>query len=261
MPSRVLDWEGVLNARDVGGLSAAGGRSTLSGRLIRSDVLCRLTPAGRRALVDHGVRTIVDVRTPAEVARDWQDYPFRDGANAGPDDQLTRVSYRNVPFTGGRDDQAWQVMRDAYAAATSREELNRLDLDGHPTGIAAIVAAIADAEPGGVLIHCHAGKDRTGLVVALLLSLVGVTDEDVADDYALTRSSLEGLIVDWLSEMSDDPAEHERLRALAEPRREAMLDTLAHLRRRYGSAEGYLLAAGVQPEQLARLRERLVGDG
>jgi len=201
------------------------------------------------------------VRTPAEVARDWHAYPFRDDAAAGAGEQVPPVRYRNVPFTGGRDDQAWQVMHDAYAAATSREELNRLDLDGHRAGIAAIVAAISEAEPGGVLIHCHAGKDRTGLVVALLLSLVGVTDEDVADDYALTMTSLEGLIADWLSEMSDDPAEHERLRRLAEPRREAMLDTLAYLRQRYGSAERYLLAAGVQPEQLARLRERLLDDG
>ena len=241
-------------------MPAGGGRSTRSGSLIRSDVLCRLTAAGRRALLEHGVRTVVDVRTPAEVARDWQAYPFREDATA-PGEQMTRVRYRNVPFTSGRDDQAWQVMHDAYAAATSREELNRLDLDGHPAGIAAIVAAIAEAEPGGVLIHCHAGKDRTGLVVALLLSLVGVTDEDVADDYALTTTSLEGLIADWLSEMSDDPAEHERLRRLAEPRREAMLDTLAYLRQRYGSAERYLLAAGVQPEQLARLRERLLDDG
>lgn len=234
---------------------------TRSGSLVRSDVLCRLTPAGRRALLDHGVRTIVDVRTPSEVARDWAAYPFRDDAAAGSDTEVPAVRYRNVPFTSGRDRAAWQAMHDAYAGATSREELNRLDLDGHPTGIAAVVGAIAEAEPGGVLIHCHAGKDRTGLVVALLLSLVGVADEDIADDYALTMTSLEGLIADWLTEMSDDPAEHERLRALAEPRREAMLDTLAYLRQGYGSAEGYLLAAGVRPEQLTRLRERLLGDG
>ena len=62
----------------------------------------------------------------------------------------------------------------------------------------AIVAAVADARPGGVLIHCYAGKDRTGMSVALLLSLAGVSDEDIADDYALTMLNLEPLIGEWL---------------------------------------------------------------
>ena len=145
-----------------------------------------------------------------------------------------------------------------YEAATSRSELTRLDLELNWRGVAAAAAAIADAEPGAVLVHCHAGKDRTGVVVAVLLSLIGVTDQDIADDYALTASNIEPLIAEWLDSMSDDPVERERLRVLAMPGREAMLDTLAFLHTRYGSAEAYLRMGGLTDVQLQRLRARLI---
>lgn len=252
-PARALAWEGLLNARDTGGLATTDGELVRDGALVRSDVLTRLSPAGRAALVDHGVRTIVDVRSVEEVQRDAAPHPFRDAASQGE----PVVTYLNVPFMVS--DSSWAQMHAAYSAAQTREELNRLDLDTNRVGLGAIVATIADAAPGGVLVHCHAGKDRTGLVVALILSFLGVSDDDVADDYALTAASLEALIADWLDEMSSDEAERSRLRALADPRREAMLDTLAYLRSRYGSAGDYLRGAGVSDAQLQRLRQRLVG--
>jgi protein-tyrosine phosphatase len=120
------------------------------------------------------------------------------------------------------------------------------------------VAAIADAPPGAVLVHCAGGKDRTGAIVAVVLSFLGVGDDEIADDYALTSLSLDPIITEWLDSQSSDPAERERLRALAMPSREAMLQTLAHHRERYGSAEAYLRGGGVTDEQLARLRGRLL---
>jgi protein-tyrosine phosphatase len=250
--TRVLDWEGCYNVRDLGGLPTAGGRRTRYGALVRSDMLCRLTPAGQEALLGHGIATILDVRTPAELARDGDAYAWAQAAAGGG------VEYRHLSFTVGTDDGSWARMHASYSRATSREELNRLDLVHNAAGIVSIVTAIADAAPGGVVVHCHAGKDRTGLVIALSLSVAGVPDDDIADDYAMTALNLEPLIADWLVEMSDDPAERIRLRGLAEPRREAMLDTLAHLRELYGSAERYLLAGGASPAQVERLRERLV---
>ena len=82
--------------------------------------------------------------------------------------------------------------------------------------------------------------------------------DDIAEDYALSMLNLEPLIVAWLDATSQDPAERNRLRALATPTREAMRDTLDHLRSRYGSAETYLRGCGVSDEQLARLRARLL---
>jgi protein tyrosine/serine phosphatase len=252
-PSRVLAWDGLFNARDLGGLPAADGGHVRWGALVRSDMLPRLTPDGQAALVDHGIRTVVDVRFPEEVVLDWDAYPFRGEAPSGD-----APRYLNVPFNTGRGQDGEEEIRQAYRTAESREELNRLDIDLNQKGIAAIVTAIATAAEGGVLVHCHAGKDRTGAVVAVLLSLVGVPDEVIADDYALTALSLAPLISEWLDEMSSDPAERARLERLAIPSREAMLETLAHLRRRHGGAEAYLLAGGVTPADLERLRDRLV---
>jgi protein tyrosine/serine phosphatase len=253
---RILAWDGALNARDTGGLKTRDGHVIRHGALVRSDVLTRLTESGREALVAHGVRTIVDVRMPNELEEDDGRYPF---ATTDPDTSTGSVTYRHVPFNAPlREGVAAEELRQRYQAAQSREELNRLDLDINRDGIAAIVAAIADAGPGGVLVHCHAGKDRTGMIVALALSLAGVDDDQIADDYALTALNLDPLIIDWLDEMSDDETERARLRKLAEPRREAMLDTLAYLRERHGGAEAYLLNAGVARAKIARLRQRLV---
>lgn len=249
MISRSLDWEGTVNARDSGGLVASGGVVRV-GALVRSDVLNDLTKAGTAALIAHGVRTVIDVRSADEIADAWDRYPFREHA---------LVKYRNLPFSAGHEETTMDDVRAVYHAARSREEINRLDLDNHRTGIGAIVGAIADAPEGGVLVHCHAGKDRTGIVVALTLSVVGVSDEDIADDYALTQLVLDQLLAEWFDYMGvTDETEQRRLWGLADPRREAMLDTLAYLRRHYGSAEEYLLGAGLSAEQLTRLRARLV---
>lgn len=248
LPTRILDWEGCINARDCGGLPVAGG-VIRRGALARSDVLNSLTPTGVSALVEHGIRTVIDVRAADEIAHHWERYPLRDH---------TTVRYVNLPFSAGHDEQMVDQVRAVYGAAKSREELNRLDLDTHQRGIAAIVVAIADAPPGGVLVHCHAGKDRTGIVIGLTLAAVGVSDEDIGADYALTQLVLEPLIAEWFDYMGAHDSERDRLRALADPRREAMLDTLTYLHQKYGSAEAYLLGSGMTTDQLARLRTRLV---
>ena len=245
---RHLEWEGLINARDTGGLSAADG-TIKDGALVRSDLLNGLTPGGVAALTEHGVRTIIDVRGVNEVAHDWARYPIKgDGA----------VGYLNKPFRLDLDGAASDQIEAIYHAAQTREEINRADLDFHRHGITQIVGAIADAPPGGVLVHCHAGKDRTGMVVALALAAVGVGDNEIADDYALSQLVMDQVMADWLAHVGAAESEHERLWAIAMPSREAMLDTIAYLRERYGGAEQYLLDGGLTTEQLNRLHARLV---
>jgi protein-tyrosine phosphatase len=252
-PDRVLPWEGCFNIRDLGGLPTADGRRVRSGALVRADLLCRLTEAGRAALVQHGVRTVVDVRFPDEVARQAA-HPYRDGADG--------VTYLNVPVNAGVEASRQAELSQLFAAATNRTELNRLELDANPVGMARVASAIARAPAGGVVVHCHAGKDRTGVVVALLLALVGVPDDLIADDYALSRLNLPALTREWLDGITLDAAERERyIRDIADPAPEAMLAMLDHLRERHGGAEAYLLGGGVSSEEVALLRARLVEPG
>lgn len=249
--SRVLAWEGCFNVRDLGGLPTVDGRRTRPGALVRSDIVCRLTPAGRDQLLDHGIRTVVDLRFPTELERDVVPHPFRDGA-AG-------VDYVNAPINAGRDPSRQAELSQAFAdRGLSRAQLNVLDVEANPVGVAGICRAVARAQPGGVLLHCHAGKDRTGVVVAVLLALLGVQDDLIADDYALSGENLAALTREWLDGITQDPAERARLVHQAEPSREAIQAVLEHLRARYGGAEPYLLSGGLEPEEIVRLRERLL---
>jgi hypothetical protein len=120
------------------------------------------------------------------------------------------------------------------------------------------VTAVAEAPEGTVLVHCHAGKDRTGLVVALLLELAGASAETIGADYALTGRNLEPLMRPWLDEAGDERSRELRRRAGSAPE-ESMIDVVAELDSLYGGAAGYLLGAGVTESDLAGVRARLVG--
>jgi protein tyrosine/serine phosphatase len=117
--------------------------------------------------------------------------------------------------------------------------------------------AVACAVPGGVLIHCLAGKDRTGIAVALLLSVVGVDDEQIAADYALSALALEAERLAALAAATDDET-RERIERGYDGRAETMLATLTHLRTRHGGAEAYLVRAGLSGDDIARIRARLL---
>jgi protein tyrosine/serine phosphatase len=257
--SRVLDWQGCRNVRDLGGLVAGDGKRIRWGALVRSDLPTRLTETGRRSLIEHGIKSIVDVRFADELVADGETYPFRGVAGAESAEDHPQLFH--TPFDFSADDGPDSARHAAYAAADTRAAIIRIDLDLNQPGIGKAVAAIADAPPGGVLIHCHAGKDRTGIIVALILSLLGAADDEIAADYALTQASLEGLLDEWLDQQSDDPQERKHLRDLIWPSAEAMLGALDHLRARYQSAADYLRGGGVTEQQIDRLRERLLEDG
>ena len=238
--ARALAWGACLNVRDLGGLVTADGRRVRRGALVRSDQLCRLNDDGRDALLAHGVRTVIDLRNAAEAQRD-------------PDPTLHErgVDYRLIPQ---QDDQLWQ--QPEWVART-RAERDALVLDQRAEHIVAMARAVANAEPGGVLIHCLAGKDRTGIAVALLLGLVGVSDADIAADYALSEASLAAELEAALAAAPDDN-ERARLVRSYDARPETMLATLAHLRARYGGAQAYLARAGLSEADVDRIRARLL---
>jgi hypothetical protein len=237
--ARRLDWEGCFNARDVGGYPTADGGRVRWGALLRSDLICRLTPRGREQLLAAGVATIVDLRSEHELAAEPGPYAANTAAGSAP-----LYLHRQIL---DYDDEA--TMARLALTRTFGEDY-RVMLDGFRGRIARAVAAIADAPAGGVLVHCHAGKDRTGIVVALMLALVGVPTETIVADYAISAGHLWPLF----------EAQRRRAPATQPPLSppEAMAELLDHLERVHGGAERYLEAAGLTDAQFARLKERLV---
>jgi protein tyrosine/serine phosphatase len=238
--TRALAWDACLNVRDLGGIVTADGRRVRHGALIRSDQLCRLSDRGRTAFLEHGIRTVIDLRTPTEAAKDpdpiWHEH--------GVDHVL-------VP------QQSEQLWREFDPIAKTRAERDALAIDRCADQNAAMARTVARAAPGGVLIHCLAGKDRTGIAVALLLSLVGVSESDIAADYALSEAALAAERVAALA-AAPDPEARARIERGYDSRAETMLATLAHLRSRHGGAEAYLARAGLSASDVQRIRERLI---
>jgi protein-tyrosine phosphatase len=223
-----LEWEGCRNARDV------GGGPIRPGALVRSDSHCFLTDAGVAAVRAYGVSRIVDLRR-ADECETW---PSR---FAG--DPL----YRNLPLLDPSDSFDEQSMSARYTAM----------LDRRPELFAAAVAALADAPPGAVVVQCAAGKDRTGLVVALVLALAGVPADVIAADYALSDEAIRQHNDEMLAGVVSEE-ERARWRAIRHARPETMLEMLAHLDEVYGGARGYLTKAGLDSQRCDMVVRRLL---
>ena len=115
---------------------------------------------------------------------------------------------------------------------------------------------MADAPEGGVLVHCHGGKDRTGLVSAFLLRLACVPIAEIATDYSLSEERLRTRHEEWFAQAADE-AELERLHRISKTPASSMVQVLEELERRYGSIAGYLEAGGATEKELDRARRRL----
>lgn len=165
---RDLDWDGCYNVRDLGGLRTIDDRTTRWGALVRADAPSGLTESGWRAVRDHGVTTIVDLMETHEREADAAPRP------AG----LTEI---HVPIDGTDDEDFWAPLRANGHWGTVLYYASFLDR--FPDRIAAAVRAFANAPAGGVLLHCGRGRDRTGLVSMVLLSLAGVGTADIVEDY------------------------------------------------------------------------------
>jgi protein-tyrosine phosphatase len=246
---RILAWDGCLNVRDLGGLPTEDGGETRYGAIVRADSVRKLSDAGWEALVDHGVRTIVDLRFESELAAD-------------PPHELP-VDMVHVPVLPDRDSHDWSEL-DALMLSAPDEAAGVASLYGeflarYADRFATAVAAVADADEGAVVVHCVGGKDRTGLVNALVLRLANVPVAAVADDYAVSVRNLETRDGPWIAEATDEH-ERERRRRIAASPRDAMLQVLADVEERYGGARAYLLQAGLEDEAAERVRARLRSD-
>ncbi|MFF2078136.1 tyrosine-protein phosphatase [Kitasatospora sp. NPDC058162] len=233
---RTLVWDGCLNVRDLGGLPTASGRQTARGAIVRADNLDRLTREGWDALLDHGVRTVVDLRDAEE---------YKPLLPLPEDVELIRVPL---------DELAGPAWWETHGRLDGTPLAFRPYLEHCPHAAAALVTAIAGARPGGLVVHCGAGRDRTGLAALLLLALAGVDRAAIAEDYLLSGPNVRPLYG-----MLGLPDPYRRIdSALAEAgttAEAALAATLDGL-----DPAGYLLAAGVTPAQVAAVRARLLPD-
>jgi protein-tyrosine phosphatase len=232
----------VFNFRDLGGYTTADGRLVRWRRVFRSDDLSRLVVGDQEMFLSLGVRTVLDLRREYEIAELGR-VPEWDGLAYHNIDPRHR-EWDEIPYAGG--DPA-RYLADRY-----------LDLaeQGAPR-LAAAIGVIADQDAGPVVVHCVAGKDRTGVVCALTLSLLGVPDPDVAADYALSTTGGERWVA-WAR--ASGLVDFQVPSPLHPSPPEAMLLFLADLRQRYGSVERYLTEAGLAPAQITDLRTHLLSD-
>ena len=242
----MLAWDGCLNVRDLGGHPTEDGSVTRFGAVVRADSIRQMSEAGWAALTDYGVSRILDLR-------------FHEELEADPPRELD-VEVVHVPVFPHPDTGAWEELDKLSAAApdhaTATRDVYLAVLLLLPERFAEAVEAVADAPEGAVVVHCVGGKDRTGLVTALLLRLAGVGIADIAADYALSGANLRERARPWIEEAETDEERRRRERISATPA-EAMTGVLEELQRRYGGVAGYLRAGGASDEVLERARARL----
>ncbi|ODT48049.1 tyrosine-protein phosphatase [Devosia sp. 63-57] len=239
--TRHLPVPGTHNIRDLGGYATAVG-TTRFRRLLRADALHRLDASGIESLLASGVTTVIDLRHDDELAH--QPNPF-----AGHE----HVGYHNVSLFDG-------LAPDLMADGDVLLELYILALQSRQDSIAAVLTHIADAPGGAVLFHCTAGKDRTGIIAALLLSLVGVEAQDIVADYAQTAALIAPIVADITAGAVARGADPERFKRLLASDPETMVATLAFIETEFGSVPAYLEQIGLGEDTITQLRHRLLGD-
>jgi protein-tyrosine phosphatase len=230
---RDLDWEGCLNARDLGGLLISGGGVTLFGSIVRSDNPSYLTAGGWQSVRDYGVRTVIALRTVGTTDDE-------------PDEGLVpeEIKVRRVAIEDGTDEDFRRLCVETHRWCTP---LYFKDMLEHwPQRCAKAVISVAEAPAGGVLICCGRGCDRTGLLAFLLLGLVGVKPEEIAADWWRSVERLR----------PRDPGYQKRLEEVLQNEHStvgnAIEDALANLAPRLGDYR-------VTQAHLDALRSRLVG--
>jgi protein-tyrosine phosphatase len=241
MPSRFVPLTGCSNFRDLGGLPIAAGGTTSWGRVFRSDTLQELTDDDvKKVVADVGLGTIIDLRTSREIKAEGR----------GPL-EATDITYVHLPFIADLE------VQDEVPETEERDVLadyrHMLDTAGHLIAEAVHTVATSTAP---VVFHCAAGKDRTGILAALLESLVGVPRDVVVGDYELTNQVIKDICerlarFDTYTNVRVNPWQNFRCRP------EVMEGFLDILDERHGGAEGWATAMGVEHGDLTSLRNLL----
>ena len=272
-PPRRLKLEGAYNVRDLGGYATHDGRQTRWRTLLRADELHRLAPMSQTGIIDYGVRTVIDLRSTAEL--ELNPSVFADSSRVAYHHKSLQgdVRMRDMPDYEATMDPMLVEMLDGIASAPARDEVSRRlqrvalrtlesygsRLDRRQPQIAGILATLA--APGGLpaIFNCAAGTDRTGIISALVLGIAGVPSETIAEDYSLSaRGILERDIADAevRESLGGDHTWQRYQQEFCPP--DAMLKVLCYLDRRYGGIDGYVRKIGLGVAEIEALRRAMV---
>lgn len=236
----------TFNFRDLGGLPGADGRTVRHGVVYRADGLHRLGEDDLDRVAASGMRTVIDLRTLAEL--ETAPSVRHEGFEVVHLPVIERVWMEDEALLAGAND-AVTFLRARYA---------EMLVEGGPA-LACAVRILAEPARRPAVFHCSAGKDRTGVLAALLLDVLGVPPERIAEDYARSAAAMERLS-EWIAanhpEAADMMAQQPAALMACPP--EAMRAFLDDLTDRHGGAEGYLLAHGIESEIVLSLRGQLL---
>ncbi len=243
MTTRHIPVPGTHNIRDLGGYPTPAGLTRWR-QVLRADGLHRMDAAGVDQLHALGVRTVIDLRRDHELK-----------AQPNPTRAHPEIDYVHVSLFDQLDIAEAAAPRDGRVNVLLG--LYCLALAERGEAIRTILTAIAEAD-GLVLFHCTAGKDRTGVIAALLLALVGVPRDEIVADYAMTKTQIAPLLETILANAAKRGEDMERYQALLQCEPETMHTFLDHLDTAHGGVDRYLAGIGVTPAVVARLRDRLI---
>lgn len=235
---------GAFNVRDLGGYALPGGGTTRWRSVLRADGLQSLTETDMDTLIEFGLATVVDLRSDLELLR----HPSVFAGHRS-------VDYRHIPLFDSLA-PVDALLSSSTPFSLAERYVSAVDICGPALG--KVATTIAEATEGIVLFNCTAGKDRTGIVAAMLLGLAGVADDEIVRDYALTANTAASLM-DRLREaalLRGLSVEAAAILLASEP--ETMRVFLGHVADRYGGFSRYLSRAGVSDGHIDRLVERLV---
>ncbi|MFB7894285.1 tyrosine-protein phosphatase [Microbacterium sp. NPDC056044] len=259
--------DGLYNFRDTGGLPLADGGTTRSGVLYRSDALAALTPTGLDALAGTAVGVIVDFRT-AEERRSAPDRLPATRPMRTVDLSLIEGALNASAFAALAPGAERPSESDIAAAMAQIPTLGDLYIGMLQHGastfvdVARLIGDSTDDAPSAVLVHCTAGKDRTGVATALMLDAVGVERDAIVADYAISQQNLSGPWADGMLSMVSSlgvPITATLRTLVTETPPAAIEHALDHLVAEHGGSTAYLRAGGLTDDELERLRLRLAG--
>jgi protein tyrosine/serine phosphatase len=265
LPPPFIHVEGVPNFRDIGGYPITDSSSTRRNFIYRSAVPTRITPTGLQTLTqDLRITTVYDLRSNAELRKD----PIA----SSPLDSHESVTVLHTPVFPQRDSSPEQLAKrfanymsdngsEGFVAAYA--EILRDGVDAYRK----VFEHVRDRPRDAFLVHCTGGKDRTGVLVALMFLVAGVKDRDlIADEYSLTEKGFDAGVKAHLAEkiikdLGADPTNRAGIERLLSARKENMSATLEYIERQFGGAEGYLRdQLGFGDDDVERIRKSLVVD-